>query len=103
MWLEQWLGGVWGERGEALGSFGPVTGVRGSLWSGGPRLHFAGRIFSWSLWPWACAMSFDAVVVLQRAYTEAWEKDKTNVHIMPDTPGILQAQQNRVNFSEVGG
>ncbi|NWU73534.1 NEBU protein, partial [Pterocles burchelli] len=33
-------------------------------------------------------------------YTAAWEKDKTSVHIMPDTPGILQAQQNRINFSE---
>ncbi|XP_065696611.1 nebulin isoform X20 [Patagioenas fasciata] len=39
-------------------------------------------------------------IMNQRAYTEAWEKDKTSVHIMPDTPGILQAQQNRVNFSE---
>ncbi|XP_065493851.1 nebulin [Caloenas nicobarica] len=39
-------------------------------------------------------------IMNQRAYTEAWEKDKTSVHIMPDTPGILQAQQNQVNFSE---
>ncbi|KAM6260536.1 nebulin isoform 27-T28 [Spheniscus humboldti] len=36
----------------------------------------------------------------QRSYTSAWEKDKTSVHIMPDTPGILLAQQNQVNFSE---
>ena len=38
----------------------------------------------------------------QRAYTSAWEKDKTSVHIMPDTPGILLAQQNQQNLSEVG-
>ncbi|KAM6397843.1 nebulin isoform 4-T4 [Pluvialis apricaria] len=39
-------------------------------------------------------------IMNQRSYTSAWEKDKTSVHIMPDTPGILQAQQNRVNFSD---
>ncbi|XP_048164691.1 nebulin isoform X4 [Corvus hawaiiensis] len=36
----------------------------------------------------------------QRSYISAWEKDKTSVHIMPDTPGILLAQQNQVNLSE---
>ncbi|XP_075567520.1 nebulin [Pelecanus crispus] len=35
-----------------------------------------------------------------RSYTSAWEKDKTSVHIMPDTPGILLAQQNQLNLSE---
>ncbi|XP_042664473.1 nebulin [Tyto alba] len=39
-------------------------------------------------------------IMNQRSYISAWEKDKTSVHIMPDTPGILLAQQNRVNFSE---
>ncbi|XP_019325972.1 PREDICTED: nebulin isoform X15 [Aptenodytes forsteri] len=39
-------------------------------------------------------------IMNQRSYTSAWEKDKTSVHIMPDTPGILLAQQNQMNFSE---
>lgn len=39
--------------------------------------------------------------VYQRLYTEAWEKDKINIHIKPDTPEIVLSQQNTVTMSTV--
>nr|XP_032807727.1 nebulin-like isoform X22 [Petromyzon marinus] len=36
-----------------------------------------------------------------RLYKKAWEQDKISIHVMPDTPQLLQAKVNSYNLSDV--
>uniref|UniRef100_A0A663N929 Nebulin n=1 Tax=Athene cunicularia TaxID=194338 RepID=A0A663N929_ATHCN len=43
----------------------------------------------------------NAKTMNKRLYTDKWNKEKTSIHVMPDTPEILQSRVNQITMSNV--